>query len=286
MSQNRDADIGHLIDLALGEDVGDGDVTTLWTVPENKSARASIVAKADGVLAGCDVADRVFATVDPAVELRWIRTDGDSVSAGDDVARLAGPARSILTGERVALNFLQRLSGIATLTRSFVDLVDGTGARILDTRKTTPALRLVERDAVRSGGGTNHRFGLFDMVLIKENHIRAAGSIGRAVAAVKEANDQGLMVEIEVTTMDEVRKALQAGVDRILLDNMSIEQLEDAVSMVRSSGTPDVQLEASGGVNLDTVAAIAGTGVDFISVGALTHSAKALDLSLLFDFED
>jgi nicotinate-nucleotide pyrophosphorylase (carboxylating) len=275
-------DVLQIIDLALAEDVGEGDWTTLWTVPEERLAEARIVAKAKGVIAGLEVARLTFARVDPRVEFEEVVTDGDTVTPGSEVARLRGHARSLLTGERVALNFLQRLSGVATRTRDFVDAVAGTGARILDTRKTTPGMRWLEKQAVLAGGGTNHRFGLHDMVLIKENHIRAAGGITGAVAAVEERNTARLAVEVEVTDLDELDEALATGIDRVLLDNMPLETLREAVRRVRAAGSV-VKTEASGGISLKTVRDVADTGVDYISVGALTHSAPALDLSLLFE---
>jgi nicotinate-nucleotide pyrophosphorylase (carboxylating) len=273
-------EILRIIDLAIAEDVGPGDWTTLWTVPAEKRAAATIVAKASGTLAGTGVAAAVVRRVDPALELRFQASDGSDVVPGQEIARIRGSARSILTAERVTLNFLQRLSGVATLTRAYVRRVSGTGARILDTRKTTPGMRLLEKEAVRAGGGFNHRFGLHDMVLIKENHIRAAGGLAAAVRRVGEHNRDGLTVEVEATSLQEVREALEAGVDRILLDNMTPEAIRGAVELVRTSpGRPET--EASGGVSLETVRAIAEAGVDFVSVGALTHSAPALDLSLL-----
>jgi nicotinate-nucleotide pyrophosphorylase (carboxylating) len=272
-----------LIRAALAEDVGAGDWTTLWTVPEGRAVAARIVAKADGVLAGVPIAEAVFAAVDPSLELIRQQDDATPVTRGVEVLTLRGSARSILTGERVALNFLQRLSGVATLTRRYVDAVAGTGAVILDTRKTTPGMRALEKDAVRAGGGSNHRFGLHDMVLVKENHIVAAGGITAAVGAVRQQNRLGLRVEVETTRPAEIEEALAAGVDRILFDNMTVAELRAAVEQVRRSSAPETETEASGGVELRTVAGIAATGVDFISVGALTHSASALDLSLLVE---
>ena len=276
-------DIGSLVRTALAEDVGAGDFSTDWTVPADRRGRAVIRAKAEGVVAGIEVARAVFAEVDAALEVEVAAGDATAVSPGDVVLRLSGPARAILTGERVALNFLQRLSGIATLTQRYVSAVEGTGARILDTRKTTPGLRSLEKAAVRAGGGHNHRFGLFDMVMIKENHIAAAGGITAAVEAVRAHNDRGLGVEVEVTDLDELLEALAAGVDRVLLDNMTVPELASAVEVVQGHEGRRPETEASGGVSLETVRAIAETGVDFISVGALTHSAPALDLSLLID---
>jgi nicotinate-nucleotide pyrophosphorylase (carboxylating) len=271
-----------LVRTALDEDVGPGDYTSLWTVPAEREVEARLIAKAAGTLAGLDVARATFLAVDPALRLALHRADGARVEVGDEVLRVAGRARSILTAERVSLNFLQRLSGVATVTRRYVDAVAGTGARIIDTRKTTPGLRALEKAAVRAGGGENHRFGLHDMVLIKENHIAAAGGITAAVRAVARQNDRGLRVEVETTNLDEVREAVAAGVDRILFDNMPLALLRDAVAVVRDA-RGSIETEASGGVTLDTVRGIAETGVDFISVGALTHSAPALDLSLLIE---
>lgn len=271
-----------LVLAALAEDIGDGDRTTLWTVPAGTVAQARIVAKAPGVIAGIEVAREVVCAVDRTVEITPRVEDGDSVEVGDLVMTLRGSARSLLSAERVTLNFLQRLSGVATLTREYVRRIEGTGARILDTRKTTPGMRLLEKAAVRAGGGTNHRIGLFDMVLIKENHIAAAGGITAAVEAVRAHNRERLRVEVETRSLEEVDEALRAGVDVILLDNMPLEMLREAVARVRASGTA-TQTEASGGVTLETVGAIARTGVDLISVGALTHSAPALDLSMLIE---
>jgi nicotinate-nucleotide pyrophosphorylase (carboxylating) len=275
------ADIAALIRTALEEDVGPGDWTTQWTVPTEHTARAVIVAKAEGVLSGLHVAERVFHTLDPDLEVRLLAREGEAVGAGQTVVEMQGRTRSILTGERVALNFVQRLSGVATATRRYVEAVRGTGARILDTRKTTPGLRALEKNAVASGGGVNHRFGLHDMVLIKENHIAAAGGITAAVERVRAGNSAGLKVEVETNSLAEVDEVLGMDVDRILLDNMPLSMLHAAVERVRARGEHRPETEASGGVSLDTVRAVAETGVDFVSVGALTHSAPALDLSLL-----
>ena len=272
----------HLIDLALAEDVGAGDWTSEWTVPPDTRARARIVAKADGVIAGMDVARAVFLRVDPGLAVDVLIDDGGRVRPGDVVCTLEGPARAVLTAERVALNFLQRLSGIATLTRRFVDAVEGTGARILDTRKTAPGWRVLEKAAVRAGGGANHRVGLHDMILLKENHIAVAGGIASAVARVREQNRHALEVEVEVRTLAELDEALEAGVERVLLDNMQLEHMRMAVARVREAPAP-ARLEASGNMTLERVRAVAETGVDDISVGALTHSAVALDLSLQVD---
>lgn len=284
MSADLSPETTRLVADALAEDIGSGDRTTLWTVPESTAVTARIVAKASGVIAGLEIAREAFRQVDHDVRFESQVADGDAIEPGAVLISLDGPARGILTAERVALNFLQQLSGVASVTREYVRKVEGTGARILDTRKTTPLLRALEREAVRAGGGTNHRFGLFDMVLIKENHIRSAGGITEAVAAVRRRNDAGLRVEIETTSLEEVREALPAGVDRIMLDNMSVETMREALEIIQGADR-SIETEASGGVNLETVRAIAETGVDFISVGALTHSAPALDLSLLVDLE-
>jgi nicotinate-nucleotide pyrophosphorylase (carboxylating) len=264
-----------LIDRALAEDVGSGDVTTATLVPADATGRAALTQKAPGVIAGLDVAAAVFTRVDP--DLRWRTHAEEGVwREGGLVAEVAGASRSILTAERVALNLLQRLSGVATVTAHYVTAVEGTGARILDTRKTTPGLRALEKRAVATGGGVNHRIGLYDAILIKENHSAMAGGVGEATRrALAAAN--GLPVEVECATLDEVREALDAGAPRILLDNMSTDEMRAAVELTAGRA----ELEASGGVSLDTVRAIAETGVDFISVGALTHSAPALDISLI-----
>jgi nicotinate-nucleotide pyrophosphorylase (carboxylating) len=281
----RDDDEYRVIGLALAEDVGPGDFTTLWTFPAGRRAAARIVAKAPGVIAGMEVAEEVFRRVDPALEVVGHVADGAAVEPGDVVFTLRGAARSILTAERVALNFLQRLSGVATVTRRYVRAVEGTGARVIDTRKTTPGMRAFEKRAVVAGGGANHRFGLHDMVLIKENHVAAAGGITAAVQAVRAHNDRGLRVEVETRDLAEVEEALRAGVDRIMFDNMPLPLLREAVARVAAQGEGCPETEASGGITLETIRPVAETGVDFISVGALTHSAPALDLSLLLEQE-
>ena len=268
-----------LIDAALAEDVGAGDFTTLWTVPADRHAQAAIVAKAPGVIAGSEVAVEVFRRVDPALRVDVAAGDGSAVAPGDVVMRIAGSARAILTAERTALNFLQQLSGVATVTRRYVDAVAGTGARVIDTRKTTPGMRLLEKAAVVAGGGSNHRVGLYDMVMIKDNHIAAAGGIIPAVEAVRVRNGRGLRVEIETSTLAEVGQALAARVDRVMFDNMDPAMMREAVALA-AAAAPRPETEASGGITLATIRAYAETGVDFISVGALTHSAPALDLSL------
>ena len=269
-----------LIDIALEEDKGPGDWTTRWVVPARLRAHAHIVAKAEGVIAGLAVASTVFMRLDPRVEIHRAVADGGEVREGDVVCTIRGPARTILTGERTALNFLQRLSGIATMTRRFVDAVAGTEAKILDTRKTTPGWRSLEKAAVKAGGGVNHRFGLFDMVLIKENHVTIAGGIGEAIKRVRDANTRELQIEIETRNKEELRAALDAGCDIVLLDNMDVQAIRECVRVVKQRA-PHVKTEASGNMTLERVHAVAETGVDYISVGALTHSATALDLSLL-----
>jgi nicotinate-nucleotide pyrophosphorylase (carboxylating) len=268
-----------LIDAALAEDVGPGDFTTLWTVPAERRAEARIVAKSPGVIAGSEVAAEVFRRVDPSLDVTMDAVDGTAVQPGDVAMTIRGSARSILTAERTALNFMQRLSGVATVTRRYVRAVQGTGARVIDTRKTTPGMRALEKAAVVAGGGANHRFGLHDMVMIKDNHIAAAGGITAAVEAVRRQNDRGLKVEVETTTLDEVREALSAGADRIMFDNMNWPLMHEAVELVRAADRRP-ETEASGGITLETIHAYAETGVDFISIGALTHSAPSLDLSL------
>ena len=267
-----------LIDRALAEDVGDGDRTTEATVPANAKARARIVQKAPGAIAGLAVAGKVFERVDPM--LHWTPHAEEGVWRENGlVAEVAGSARAILTGERVALNFLGRLSGVATLTARFARAVEGTGAKILDTRKTTPGLRVLEKGAVVAAGGVSHRFGLHDAILVKENHSALAGGVGEATRRALAAAPAGIKVEVECASLAELDEALAAGAAHVLLDNMGTDELREAVARANGRAT----LEASGGVTLDTVRAIAETGVDFISVGALTHSAPALDLSLLLE---
>ena len=272
-----------LIRLALEEDGADADVTTLSTVPAEQQARAVIIARHAGVIAGLAVAAATFEEFDPSIQVELLVADGTAVQPGQLVARLDGPARSLLSAERVALNFLGRLSGIATLTARCVQVVEGTRARILDTRKTTPGLRSLEKEAVRLGGGHNHRFGLNDGVLIKDNHIKAAGGIAQAVSAARAAAHHLLKIEVECETLAEVQEAAEARADVILLDNMENETMRQAVEMVRRDAPP-VLIEASGsiGANPTKLAAVAATGVDFISLGALTHSAPNFDVSLEF----
>ncbi len=272
----RAVDIEHIIHNALAEDIGSGDVTASGTIPAHAVLRGQFLAKADGVVAGLAVVQRVFALLDPGVVVELLVRDGDAIRRGQVIATIQGPGRAILMGERVALNLVQRMSGIATLTRQYVTAVAGTRAVILDTRKTAPGLRVLDKWAVRLGGGQNHRFGLFDMALIKDNHIAAAGSIRAAVALVRASDEQQRPIEVEVTNLAQLQEALTLPVDRIMLDNMSLAQMAEAVHLTGGR----IPLEASGNVNLETVAAIAATGVDYISSGALTHSVQALDISL------
>lgn len=268
-----------LIKQALAEDIADGDVTTLCTVTAETNLHGRLLAKSGGVIAGLAVARLTFHLLDETVSFEPHLDDGDAVQPGQVVATVKGPGRALLSGERTALNFLQRMSGIASLTRRFVDAVHGTPAIILDTRKTAPGLRLLDKWAVRLGGGQNHRFGLFDMVLIKENHIAAAGGLGEAVARVRAGDKRRRPIEVEVRTLAELQEALNLAVDRILLDNMSPEQMHQAVRLA-AGRTP---LEASGNISLENVAAVAATGVNYISIGRLTHSVSALDLSFLLE---
>lgn len=274
-----DFELQRIIQVALQEDIGTGDVTTLSTVDPATISRAELVAKEDFVLAGIEVAEKVFKALDPEVSFEALVADGQSVKRGDVLAWIKGAASTLLQGERVALNLLQRMCGIATMTAGFVREVEGTKATIVDTRKTMPGLRVLDKYAVRAGGGTNHRTSLYDGVLIKENHIRAAGGITTAVERARKRIPHTLKIEVETSTLEEVAETLDAGADIILLDNMKLKQLEDAVAMIAGKA----KAEASGGVNIETVRAIAETGVDLISVGALTHSSRSVDISMLFE---
>ena len=270
-----------LVDLALTEDIGPGDITSLSTVAPGATAEGVMIAKQAGVISGIDVAAYVFERVDPEVIFIPKVANGTRVEAGQVIAALEGNARSVLAGERVALNLLQRLSGVATLTSEYVAAVAGTNASVVDTRKTTPGLRALEKAAVRDGGGRNHRLGLSDGVLIKDNHLAAIGGadrVTRAIGLAKARAPHTAKVEVEVTTLAEAEEAAVAGADIIMLDNMSVAEMTEAVRIIAKRAP----VEASGGVRLDTVGAIAATGVDIISVGALTHSAPALDISLKF----
>ncbi len=272
-----------LIRRALEEDGADADITTLSTVPEDQQASGSIVTRQAGVVAGLAVAAETFRQLDSRVTVELVVRDGAVVAAGDVLAHLSGPARSLLSAERVALNFLGRLSGIATVTARCVRAVEGTHARILDTRKTTPGLRGLEKAAVLLGGGQNHRFGLSDGVLIKDNHIKAAGGVAQAVTAARRAAPHLLKIEVECETLAEVQQALDSDADVVLLDNMDVEAMRGAVEVIRRNA-PRVLIEASGsiGTNGERLHAVASTGVDFISLGVLTHSAPNFDVSLEF----
>ena len=271
--------IEKIVKIALKEDLGFGDITSDLIISEKQKGKGFIIAKEKGIIAGLEVAKSVFEEVDAGLMFKFLISDGDKVRPGLKVALIQGKTKSILAGERTALNFLQRLSGIATLTNKFVRKTEGTSTKILDTRKTTPGLRFLERDAVKKGGGENHRQGLYDMILIKDNHIQAAGSIS---SAIKKAlrNRRGLKIEVETKNLKEIKEALNFKIDRIMLDNFKPENLKKAVKLIRSKNKK-VEIEASGRVNLKNVRKIALSGVDYISVGALTHSARALDFSLL-----
>lgn len=276
MARPDEALLNEIVRLALDEDIAGGDVTTNWTIPPDSRLFSQFLVKAEGVLAGLEVARMVFAQIDRDLAFTELISDGSQVRPGDIVATVEGSGRAILSGERTALNFMQRMSGIATLTHRYVEATAGTRAVILDTRKTVPGLRVLDKWAVRLGGGQNHRIGLYDMVLIKDNHIAACGTIAAAVERVRAHNSRNLPIEVEVKNLQELREALPLKVDRIMLDNMSLEDMRAAVRIAAGK----VPLEASGGVSLQTIAAIAATGVDYISAGELTHSVKALDISL------
>lgn len=266
------------IEMAFNEDVGTGDITTLATIPEGRTAKGKFIAKEDGVLCGMNVVKAVFKHMSDEIIVDAKFNDGDYVSVGDTIAYVKGPAIGVLTSERIALNFMQRLSGIATRTKKAVDTVAEYKARIIDTRKTTPGLRVFEKYAVATGGGGNHRFNLADGILIKDNHIKAAGGITAAVNAAKQNAPHTLKIEVEVETMDEVSEAIEAGADIIMLDNMDNEMMTKAVEFIAGRALT----EASGNMGDKDLAAAAATGVDFISIGALTHTVRALDISLKF----
>jgi nicotinate-nucleotide pyrophosphorylase (carboxylating) len=271
--------LDRIIDDALAEDIHTGDITTLALMAEPRRVRGVLKAKEELVLAGIEVAKRVFSRLDTTLEFTARFQDGEHVMPGDIIAEFSGDASLLLQGERVALNLLQRMCGVATLTSRYVEAVAGTKARIVDTRKTTPGLRVLEKYAVRVGGGINHRTGLYDGVLIKENHIVAAGGIGVAVSRARAYIPHTLKIEVETETLAEVAEALSAGADIIMLDNMDLATVREAVTHIAGR----VLVEASGGVSLETVRSIAETGVDIISVGALTHSARAMDISMLLE---
>lgn len=268
--------IDSIIENGLIEDVESGDITTDAIFPSEAKCEAHIVAKEDGVIAGINIAKRVFEKLDKDSSFSEILSDGDQVRPGQEILRIKASVRAVLTGERLALNILQRMSGIASATAKYVQLLKGSNTKILDTRKTAPGLRVLDKYAVLAGGGQNHRFGLFDAVLIKDNHINFAGGISQAVEMIKSKYQDKYKIEIETSTLDEVSEALRCKVDIIMLDNMSISMMKEAVDIINGKA----ETEASGGVTLDTVAEIAETGVDYISVGAITHSSPALDISL------
>lgn len=263
----------------LEEDIGTGDVTTLTTIPADSRSRGIIHMKESGIIAGLPVAEAVFREVDPELTFTASVIEGDSVTKGDTIAVVEGSTRSILLGERLALNLMQRTSGIATRTRQFVEAIDGLPARLVDTRKTTPGHRLLEKYAVRVGGGHNHRFGLYDAVMIKDNHIKGAGGIAQAVGAARKMIPHTMKIEVEVESFAQLEEALQANADIIMLDNMSPADMREAVRLIRERA-PHVVTEASGSVTLESIRAIAETGIDVISVGRLTYSVQALDISL------
>ena len=278
--KTKDELIDALLDLAFAEDLGDGDHTTLSTIPANAMGRSRLIIKEKGILAGVDIAEKVLHTVDPSIKMEVFIHDGAEVNPGDVAFTAEGPVRSLLIAERTMLNIMQRMSGVATMTRRYQDQLAGLNTRVLDTRKTTPGMRMLEKEAVRIGGGTNHRIGLFDMILIKDNHEDFAGGIEQAVARAKEyckANGkEDLKIEVECRTLDDIRKVLEiGGVDRIMFDNFTPELTREAVKLVGGK----VETESSGGITFETLRAYGETGVDFISVGALTHSVKGLDMS-------
>lgn len=273
--------IDELLDLSFAEDIGDGDHTTLSTIPADAIGRQQLIIKEPGIIAGVEVAREVFRRFDPSLKMTVFINDGAEVKPGDIAFIVEGPVRSLLQTERLMLNIMQRMSGIATVTHRYQAQLAGTGARVLDTRKTTPGMRMLEKDAVRIGGGTNHRIGLFDMILIKDNHVDFAGGIHEAVSAAKKycaEKGKNLKIELEVRNTTEIDQALAEGVDRIMLDNFTPERTAEAVRHIRDIN-PSVEIESSGGITFDTLADYGRCGVDFISVGALTHSVKSLDMS-------
>lgn len=273
--------INNLIDLAFAEDVGEGDHTTLCSIPSDAQGKAFLIIKESGILAGVDVGIKVFHKLDPQLSIDVLIKDGSKVDPGDIVLTVEGKVQSILQAERIVLNIMQRMSGIATMTNKYVALIAGTGCKVLDTRKTTPGMRMLEKQAVKLGGGENHRIGLFDMILLKDNHIDFAGGIENAIAGAKKYlldKNKSLKIEIEVRDFDELNEVLLiGGVDRVMLDNFTPENTKKAVDLVNGR----IELESSGGITSETIRSYAETGVDYISVGALTHSVKGLDMSLL-----
>ncbi|MDE6041024.1 MAG: carboxylating nicotinate-nucleotide diphosphorylase [Muribaculaceae bacterium] len=273
--------IDELIELSFAEDIGDGDHTTLSTISAEATGRQQLIVKEEGIIAGIEVAKEVFRRFDPSLKMTQFLHDGDHVKPGDVAFVVEGPVRSLLQTERLMLNIMQRMSGIATTTNRYQSRLEGLHTKVLDTRKTTPGMRMLEKDAVKIGGGCNHRIGLFDMILIKDNHVDHAGGIDKAVSAAKEYcknNGKDLRIEVEVRNTDEIHQAIAAGVDRIMLDNFTPERTREAVEIIRAEA-PGVEIESSGGITFDTLRAYGEAGVDFISVGALTHSVKGLDMS-------
>ena len=268
--------INKIISLAIEEDVESGDITTNALVPDSTQAVAELTAKAEGVVSGLEIAKLVFEKFDDHIKWTPLVSEGDQVSKGDKIARVEGSYRALLTGERTVLNILQRMSGIATATSLYVKELAGTKTQLLDTRKTAPGMRILDKMAVKAGGGTNHRMGLYDMALIKDNHIKIAGGITNAVAQVRESAFPGMKIEVEVTNLDETREAIEAGADIIMLDNMSTAQMAEAVRLINNRAAT----EASGNMSISRLSEVASTGVDFISVGALTHTVTALDISM------
>lgn len=276
--KTKDELIDDLLTLAFAEDVGDGDHTTLSTIPAEEKGRQQLIVKEEGILAGVDIARKVFEKFDPSLKMTVMIEDGAHVKPGDIAFVVEGSVRSLLQTERVMLNIMQRMSGIATTTARYQKELEGLKTKVLDTRKTTPGMRLLEKEAVKIGGGENHRIGLFDMILIKDNHVDFAGGIDKAVAAAKDyckAKGKDLKIEVEVRNTDEIKQALAAGIDRIMLDNFSPERTREAVALINGQ----CEIESSGGITLDTLRQYGECGVDFISVGALTHSVKGLDMS-------
>lgn len=277
--KTKDQLIDELLDLAFAEDLGDGDHTTLSTIPADAMGKSRLIIKEDGILAGVDIALKVLAKVDPTIKTEVFINDGAEVNKGDVAFTAEGPVRSLLIAERTMLNIMQRMSGVATMTRRYQDELKGLHTRVLDTRKTTPGMRMLEKDAVKTGGGTNHRIGLFDMILIKDNHIDFAGGIEKAITRAQEyckANGKDLKIEVEVRSLDDIRRVLaHGGVDRIMFDNFTPELTKEAVKLVDGR----FETESSGGITLENLRAYGEAGVDFISVGALTHSVKGLDMS-------
>lgn len=276
--KTRDQLIDELIDLAFAEDVGDGDHTTLSTIPEDEIGKQQLIVKEEGILAGVDIARKVFKKFDPSLKMTVFINDGEHVKPGDIAFVVEGKVRSLLQTERIMLNIMQRMSGIATTTARYQDKLKGLKTKVLDTRKTTPGMRLLEKEAVKIGGGMNHRIGLFDMILIKDNHVDFAGGIPQAVAAARsylKSKGKKLKIEVETRNTEEIKQALECKVDRIMLDNFTPERTREAVKLINGQA----EIESSGGITIDTIRDYAEAGVDFISVGALTHSVKGLDMS-------